>query len=124
MIRTVFCSLWLPILVVVVSLVRFGPRMLGSGSISELEQFLVLFVLAWPSAIPLTLALRLLHRHSMILAYACAVVFGLLSYFAVLIGGLMGYAGVVGYTVAVSTPVWVLLGVFVLAERRRVRLNP
>ena len=119
MLRTVLCSLWLPLLVVVISVIRFGPGMLGPGSPAELQQLLVLFALAWPSAIPLTLALRLLHRRARILAYACAVIFGLLSCFAVIVGGLLGYPGVVIYTVAVSLPVWAILGVFALANKRK-----
>ncbi len=119
MLRTVLFSLWLPVLVLAISLVRFGPRVLGPGPVPDLEQLLVLFALAWPSAIPLTLALRLLHRRSKLLAYACAVFFGLVSYFAVLLGGLMGYPGVVGYTVAVSLPVWALLGVLAVADKRK-----
>lgn len=119
MLCTVLYSLWLPLLVAVISLVRFGPQMLVPASFPELQQFLVLFALAWPSAIPLTLALRLLHRRSRILTYACAVIFGPLSCLAVIIGGLLGYPGVVIYTVAVSLPVWALLGVFALTAKRK-----
>ena len=70
MIRTILYSLWLPLLVVGISVVRFGFQFGISGP--DLNQFLMLFALGWPAAAPLTLAVRLVHRRSPVLAIVCA----------------------------------------------------
>ena len=81
MIRTILYSLWLPVLVIVVSVIRFGfntplegPGFMGITML--LMSVVTLFALAWPAAIPLTLAVRLLHRRSQVLAYVCALILG------------------------------------------------
>ncbi len=109
MIRTILYALWLPILVLVVSAVRFGFTMPLEGP--GLMGIVTLFALAWPAAIPLTLAIRRLHRRSRILAYGCAVVLGLGSAWTVILGGLFGPIGVVLYTLIASLPAWILLGI-------------
>ncbi len=144
MVRTILYSLWLPVLVVVVSAFRFGFNtplegpgfmgtiMLGSGgwsSLSSLEgpgfmgtimflmSFVTLFALAWPAAIPLTLAVRLLHRRSQVLAYVCALILGAGSVLAVIVGGLFGPVGVVVYTLIAALPAWILLGILAKFQR-------
>ena len=80
-IGTILYSLWLPALVLIISVVRFGID--GFGAWPGLADVLWLFGLAWPAGISLTLAVRLMHRRphalSRILAYGCAVVLGLVS---------------------------------------------
>ena len=115
MISTILYSLWLPILVVVVSGFRFGFQGLVPGP--DLNTYLTLFALAWPAAIPLTLAVRLLHRRSKVLAYPCGLVLGAASYFTVVLGGLFGASGVIACTIVASLPAWILLGIVVLVQR-------
>ena len=117
MIRTVIFSIWLPILVIAVSIARFGFE----TNLDNLDwmQFLRLFALAWPAAIPLTLAVRLLHRRSRILAYLCALGLGIGSIYTATFGGLLGPVGVVGFTILASLPAWLLLGILKMAQRDR-----
>ncbi len=116
MIRTILYSLWLPVLVVVVSAFRFGfstplegPGFMGT--IMLLMSVVTLFALAWPAAIPLTLAVRLLHRRSQVLAYVCALILGAGSVWVVIVGGLFGPVGVVVYALIAALPAWILLGI-------------
>ena len=117
MIRTILYSLWLPILVVAIAVVRFGFQFVLSGP--DLNQFLVLFALAWPAAVPLTLAVRLVHRRSPVLAIVCALVLGPVALAGAIMGGLLGPVGVVGYPVVASLPAWALLGILALTQRGR-----
>ncbi len=116
MIRTILYSLWLPVLVIVVSIIRFGfntplegPGIMGT--IMLLVSVVTLFALAWPAAIPLTLAVRLLHRRSQVLAYVCALILGAGSVLAVIVGGLFGPVGVIVYALIAALPAWILLGI-------------
>ena len=116
MIRTILYSLWLPVLVIVVSIIRFGfntplegPGIMGT--IMLLVSVVTLFALAWPAAIPLTLAVRLLHRSSQVLAYVCALILGAGSVLAVIVGGLFGPVGVIVYALIAALPAWILLGI-------------
>jgi hypothetical protein len=113
MVKTVVYSLWLPIAVVLVSYLRFGIAG-GNGTfeffLAEPMAMLMLFAIAWPCAIPLTVAIRLLHQRSPAMAYLGAAVLGPLSVIAVVVGGLLGIAGVAVYSVAVSLPAWIALG--------------
>ena len=117
MIRNILYSLWLPLLVVGVSVARFGLNSVFSGP--DLNQVLMLFALSWPAAAPLTLAVRLVHRRSPVLAIVCALVLGPVALAGAIIGGLLGPVGVVGYPVAASLPAWVLLGILALTQRGR-----
>ncbi len=116
MVRTILYSLWLPVLVVVVSVFRFDfntpleePGFMRI--IMFLMSFVTLFALAWPAAIPLTLAVRLLHRRSQVLAYVCALILGAGSVLAVIVGGFFGPVGVVVFTLIAALPAWILLGI-------------
>ena len=112
-IGTILFSLWLPVLVLVISFVRLGIDGFGAGP--GVADVLWLFGLAWPVGISLTLAVRLMHRRphvlSRILAYGCAVVLGLASVWGVIMGGLFGPIGVVAYPLVASLPAWIILGV-------------
>ena len=96
---TIVFSLWLPILVLVISFVRFSGDWIVEGP--GVTGILWLVGLAWPAAIPLTLGVRRIlrrsHRLSRILGYGCAVVLGLVSAWGVIVGGLFGPIGVVAY---------------------------
>ena len=96
---TIVFSLWLPVLVLVISFVRFSGDWIVEGP--GVTGVLWLVGLAWPAAIPLTLAVRRIlrrsHRLSRILGYGCAVVLGLVSAWGVIVGGLLGPIGVVAY---------------------------
>ncbi len=115
MIRTILYSLWLPLLVVGISVVRFGFQFVISGP--DFNQFLALFALGWPAAVPLTLAVRLVHRRSRVLALLCALVLGPVALVGAIVGGLLGPIGVVVYPVVASLPAWALLGILALTQR-------
>ena len=121
MVRTVLfsilLSIWLPILVIAVAFARFGPDFITGGP--GLQQYLILFALAWPAAIPLTLGVVLLHKRSHVAAYACALVLGILSILAATVGGALGPAGVLGYTILFSAPAWIVLGILRRNQGRR-----
>ena len=112
MVRTIIFSLWLPVLVLATSFVRFGFGAPPGGP--GLFGILMLFALTWPAAIPLTLAVRLINRRAPVLSYVCAVVFGLGSAYMATIGGLLGPVGVVVYTIVASVPAWIVLGILVM----------
>ena len=59
MVRTIIFSLWLPVLVLAASFVRFGFGAPADGP--GLIGILMLIALTWPAAIPLTLAIRLIN---------------------------------------------------------------
>ena len=117
MVRIVLFSLWLPVLVVAISVVRFGLQFVLSGP--ELKEFLLLFGLTWPAGVPLTLAVRLLYRRSPVLACICGLILGLAAAAGAIIGGLLGPIGVVAYPVAASLPAWILLGILIIVKRGR-----
>ena len=110
---TIVFSLWLPVLVLVISFVRFSGDWIVEGP--GVTGILWLVGLAWPAAIPLTLGVRRIlrrsHRLSRILGYGCAVVLGLVSAWGVIVGGLFGPIGVVLYPLVASLPAWIILRV-------------
>ncbi len=110
--RTALFSLWLPLAVLAVTLVRLQRLPAGGDAV-------MLLALLWPTAVPLTLAVLLLHRRTRVTAYACAVVFGLLSVYATIVGGLFGPPFVVIYVAVVSLPAWIALGIVGLVHRSR-----
>ena len=115
LVRTVLFALWLPVAVLVVSLLRFGFE--GVATMGP-TAFVQLVVLGWPSGIPLTLAVLLLHRRVQLPAYVCAIVLAPLSVLAFILGGLFG-PFVLVYAVVVSLPAWVALGIVALLQSRR-----
>ena len=116
LIRAILFALWLPVAVLLVSLLRFGVE----GMVTmEATAFVQLVFPGWPSGIPLTLAVLLLHRRVRSLAYAGAVVLAPFSVLAFILGGLLGHIGVLVYAVVVSLPAWVALGIVALLQSRR-----
>ena len=115
MIGAIIFSLWLPVLVLVISFFRFGIGGFEGGP--GVTGILWLVGLTWPAAIPLTLAVRLMHRRSRVLAYLCAAVLGLGTALAVIIGGLFGPVGVVIYSLIAALPAWIILGILTMSHR-------
>ena len=115
LVRAILFALWLPVVVLVVSLLRFGLKSMVTMDAMSLVQ---LVVFGWPSGIPLTLAVLLLYRRVQLLAYVCAVVLAPFSVLAFILGGLFG-PFVLAYALVVSLPAWVALGIVALLQSRR-----
>ena len=111
-VATILSSLWLPVLVLIISLFRFGAEGITHAGATDI---LWLFALTWPAAIPLTWAVRLMHRHSPLLASGCAAVLGSATAWGAIVGGLLGPIGVVAYALLAALPAWIILKV--LAHR-------
>ena len=118
-VRVMLLSLWMPSLVLVVDVFLFLGWLCGTGTLAGLPDFLLSITLGlalgWLLAIPLTMAVFLLHRRSRIVAYVCGVALVPLQFVAYVVGGLfLGSVGIL-IAVAVSLPAWAVL----LVVRRR-----
>lgn len=125
--RLLILPLWLPLAILVVSLIRFaipssGEEAAGIPNAVATIAFMVVF--GWIAAIPLTLAVTYLHRRVRALAYVCAIVLAPLTVYGAVIGGLFGPVGIVLYPLVLSLPAWLVLGVIVLIQRRRSSVRP
>lgn len=105
--KAVLISLWLPALVLVVSVARFG-----SGFVTAPEEGYATMAtqlgIGWLGVIPLTMALMLLKPLSGLWFGICAVVLGFFSVLAFIVGGLFGAAGVASSLVSLSIPAFVV----------------
>ena len=105
--KAVLISLWLPALVLAVSVARFG-----SGFVTAPEEGFVTLAtqlgIGWVGVIPLTMALMLLKPLSGLWFGICAVGLGILSVAAFIVGGLFGQAGVVSSLISLSIPAFVV----------------
>ena len=106
-IKVILLSLWLPVLVAAVSVLWSGGARLGESVTNPMEAVLF-FALGWPFAIPSTLAVFLLHRHSRIAAYLCGVVLVPLSVLAWIGTGVLG-PGIFICAAILPVPAWVVL---------------
>ena len=127
LIRRAAICLWLPLGILLLSVIRFGglPTDGGLGgplAVGAMVGSMVLFT--WIAAIPLTVALALLYRRARFLAYACGAVLGPITVFGALIGGLFGPIGIVAYPLAFSAPAWIALGITALIQRGRTKESP
>lgn len=120
--RTLILSLWLPIGVVLLTVIRFG---FGAASpeglvpmLFSLPAMVIGLAFAWPGGIPLTLALQRLHAHSRPATIACAAVLCPLTVGAATVGGLFGPIGIWIYAGIVSLPAWLVLWVWKTGLRR------
>ena len=104
--KAVLFSLWLPVLVLAVSVARFGAEFVTGPSEGYVTMALQLGI-GWLGAIPLTMALMLLKPLSGLWFGICAVALGLLSVLAFIVGGLFGQAGVVSSLISLSIPAFV-----------------
>ena len=120
-------SLWLPIGVVVLSVIRFGfDPSFSTGFVPMLFSLPAMvfgLVFAWPGGIPLTRALERLHPVSRPATYACAAVLCPLSVGAATIGGLFGPPGIWIYAGIVSLPAWLVLWLLRWRARRLAALG-
>jgi len=129
-VRTLLLSIWLPISVLVLFVLRFGIE-IWTGSdglgfhISQIGtlflQIGMLFLVAWPCGIPLTVALQKTFRRSRITAYILGVFLIPISALAATVGGLLGPLGVFGYVVFTSIPAWIALGILYIKQRPKIR---
>ena len=129
-VRTLLLSIWLPISVLVLFVLRFGIE-IWTGSdglgfhISQIGTLIfqigLLFLVAWPSGIPLTVALQKTFRRNRITAYILGVFLIPISALAATIGGLLGPLGVFGYVTFVSVPAWIALGILYFKQRPKIR---
>ena len=124
--RTLKHSLWLPLGVGVLSVIRFGfdPRVPPDvvSLLFSLPAMVFGLVFAWPAGIPLTRALERLYPVSRPATYACAAVLGPLSVAAPTIGGLFGPPGIWIAAGIVSLPAWLVLWYLRWRASRRERL--
>ncbi|MYD77608.1 MAG: hypothetical protein F4239_01415 [Gammaproteobacteria bacterium] len=81
----------------------------------------LLFLVAWPCGIPLTVALQKTFRRSRITTYILGVFLIPISAMAATIGGLLGPLGVFGYVTVVSIPAWIALGILYIKQRPKIR---
>lgn len=125
--RILVLPLWLPLAILVVSVLRFGglPSDADIGGMPNAGVMIGSMVLfTWIAALPLTLAVTFLYRRVRVLAYALGAVLAPLTVFGVLIGGLFGPIGIVAYALVFSAPAWIALGITALIQRNRTSLRP
>ena len=122
-VRTFLISIWLPISVLVLFVLRFGIEIwTGSDGIGfYINQIGMLFLIAWPCGIPLTAALQKTFRRSRITAYILGVFLIPISALAATVGGLLGPLGVFGYVAFVSIPAWIALGILYIKQKPKIR---
>lgn len=125
--RLLVLPLWLPLAILVVSVIRFGGLPVDGGAggalfVGAMVGSMVLFT--WIAAIPLTLALTMLYRRARIVAYVCGAVLAPITVFGALIGGLFGPIGIVAYALVFSAPAWIALGITALIQRGRTTTSP
>lgn len=125
--RLLAICLWLPLAILVLSVIRFGALPTDGGlggplAVAAMVGSMVLFT--WIAAMPLTAALALLHRRSRIVAYVSGAVLAPLTVFGALIGGLFGPIGIVAYALVFSAPAWIALGITALIQRGRTNVRP
>lgn len=119
--------LWLPLAILLVSVIRFGglPTEAGMGGIPNAGAMISTMVLfTWIAAFPLTLAVVFLHRRVRALAYVFGAVLAPITVFGALIGGLFGPVGIVLYPLVFSLPAWITLGITALIQRNRTDVRP
>ena len=115
---------WLPLGIVVVTLVRSGFGFVAPGSLTMMLMSIPPAVLSLipvaPCGLPLALAWRQIrrlgHREA---AWAAAAVLAPLTAFATLFAGLLGPVAIAAYALVLSAPAWILYAIL----RRRGRLG-
>ena len=127
LLRLLAVCLWLPVAILVISVVRFGglPADAGLGgplAVGAMVGSMVLFTCI--AAIPLTVALTLLYRRARTVTYVCGAVLAPITVFGALIGGLFGPVGIVAYPLVFSAPAWIALGITALIQRDRTDVSP
>ena len=113
--KAVLLSLWLPALLLVVAVVRFGPGFVTEPAEGYAAMGMGL-AWAWLAAIPLTLALLLLRPVSDTGFWICALALAPLSVVAFVLGGLFGEAGPASSVVSLAIPAWIVYAVLRLRK--------
>ena len=125
-IRLLVLSLWLPLAILVVSVIRFGlstdAEVGGMLTAGVMIGSMVLFT--WIAALPLTLAVTFLYRRVRVLAYVFGAILAPITVFGALIGGLFGPIGIVAYALVFSAPAWIALGITAQIQRGRTNVRP
>lgn len=83
-----------------------------------------LSIVVWPTSIPLSLALVLLHRRSRPTAYICAALLIPLSIGGFIIAGLLQSEIAAGLVATLSLPAWIALLTVTLRQNRTRRSGP
>ena len=107
LLKAVLISLWLPVLVLAVSLARFGTGFVTAPAEGYATLATQLGV-GWLGVIPLTMALMLLKPLSGLWFGICAAVLGILAVAAFIVGGLFGEAGVVSSLISLAIPAFIV----------------
>ncbi|WP_156013481.1 hypothetical protein [Thioalkalivibrio sp. HK1] len=111
--------LWLPIALILQSLVRFGPEFFGQPMIGEM---ILSTIAPAPFGLPLALACACLWRHGFrktaILSF---VLLAPLSLVGIVVGGLLGLPGMTLISLLLSLPAWAIFSISLFLSKRRAR---
>jgi hypothetical protein len=125
-IRLLVLSLWLPLAILVVSVIRFGLSTAADvgGMLTAGVMIGSMVLFTWIAALPLTLAVTFLYRRVRVLAYVFGAILAPITVFGALIGGLFGPIGIVAYALVFSAPAWIALGITAQIQRGRTNVRP
>ena len=128
LLKTFLYSIWVPISVVVLYLIRFGMMSLDTNlsmpDLYEDASSYLMLLISWPFGMSITLAFQKLFRQAPKTAIFTIVVFAPLCALAVTVGGLLGPVGVAAFTIFISLPVWLQFFVIrIIHNRRQFRSN-
>ena len=125
-IRLLVLSLWLPLAILVVSVIRFGLSTAADvgGMLTAGVMIGSMVLFTWIAALPLTLAVTFLYRRVRVLAYVFGAILAPITVFGALIGGLFGPIGIVAYALVFSAPAWMALGITAHVQRGRTNVRP
>ena len=125
-IRLLVLSLWLPLAILVVSVIRFGLSTAADvgGMLTAGVMIGSMVLFTWIAALPLTLAVTFLYRRVRVLAYVFGAILAPITVFGALIGGLFGPIGIVAYALVFSAPAWMALGITAQIQRGRTNVRP
>jgi hypothetical protein len=125
--RLILIPFWLPLAIVVVSVLRFGglPSDAEFGGMPNAVLMIGSMVaFTWVAALPLTLAVTFLHRRVRVLAYLFGALLAPITVFAAVLGGLFGPIGIVAYPLVLSAPAWIALAITAQIQRGRTGARP
>ncbi|MBF2759149.1 MAG: hypothetical protein ISN28_02595 [Ectothiorhodospiraceae bacterium AqS1] len=110
---------WLPIALILQSLVRFGPAFFQQPMIGEM---ILSTIGPAPFGLPLALACACLWRHGLrktaVFSFA---VLALPSLFGIVVGGLLGLPGMALISLLFSLPAWAIFALSLLLAKYRAR---
>lgn len=116
--RLAVASCWLPIVTLIVI---FAGVVTAIFEVPHIAWFLLSVVVpTWIAALPLSLSVYLLYRHSRALGVACATGLGLVTLFLVPIASVGGPLSMASFGIACSLPAWIILGLILYRQRQRI----